>query len=82
MIKTYISGSIVPALILAGYTNVLAGWQDYLPKNMDGLLGQPETHTVASQLSQSEMVAGLIGTWATIWYVLPCQIPLIPSHKE
>ena len=59
MIKTYVSGSIVSAVILAGYTNVLAGWQDYLPKNLDGLVGQPETHAVASQLSQSEVVAGL-----------------------
>ena len=59
MIKKYTSSSILPVVILAGYSNVLAGWQDYLPKNIDGLLGQPETHSVASQLSQSEVVAGL-----------------------
>ena len=59
MIKRYTSGSIVSAVILASFTNVLAGWQDYLPKNVDSLVGQPETQSVASQLSQSEVVEGL-----------------------
>ena len=59
MIKRYTSGSIISAVILASFTNVLAGWQDYLPKNVDSLVGQPETQSVASQLSQSEVVEGL-----------------------
>jgi len=59
MIKRYTSGSIVSAVILACFTNVLAGWQDYLPKKMDSLVGQPDTRSIASQLSQSEVVAGL-----------------------
>jgi len=59
MIKRLTSGSMVSAVILASFSSVLAGWQDYLPKNVDGLLGQPETQSVVSQLSQSEVAAGL-----------------------
>ena len=59
MIKQFTSVSMVSAVFLVSVSNVLAGWQDYLPKNVDGLLGQPETQSVVSQLSQSEVAAGL-----------------------
>ena len=47
--------STILAVILASPSNVLAGWQDYLPKDVDGLLGR----SAATQLSQSEVAAGL-----------------------
>lgn len=59
MIKQVTSVSIVSAVILASAFNVMAGWRDYLPKDADGLVGGPETGSVASQLSQSEVAAGL-----------------------
>ncbi len=59
MIKQFTSVSMVSVVFLVGVSNVLAGWQDYLPKDAGGLLGLPETESVTSQLSQSEVVAGL-----------------------
>ena len=43
MIKQFTSVSMVSVVFLVSVSNVLAGWQDYLPKNVDGLLGQPES---------------------------------------
>jgi hypothetical protein len=59
MIKQFTSVSMVSAVILASTFNVMAGWRDYLPKDAGGLLWQPETQSLASQLSQSEVAAGL-----------------------
>ena len=59
MIKQFTRVSMVSAAILAGAFDVLAGWQDYLPKDASGLVGQLETPSVASRLTESEVAAGL-----------------------
>lgn len=59
MIKRLTSVCVMLTVILANASDILAGWQDYLPKDAAGLLEQPEVQSIAARLSQNEVAAGL-----------------------
>ncbi len=50
---------LILTLMLGGTANVPADWRDYLSKDLGGLMGQAETQSLVSRLSESEVAKGL-----------------------